>query len=85
MYEFFNILQFTLLLITDFKWKSIRYEVIRRTIKTISDLISKFPQKTKVVPEKKSEDYMQCLVTFHILGTVSMDWHLIMDYAIRIR
>ena len=80
------------------KWNPNKYELIRRTMKTISDLICSYPQRcvflrmrymqTKTnepvnVKEDKNFDYAQCLVVFYIMATVGSDQHLIRDSSVR--
>ena len=82
---------------TDYEWNLNKYELIRRTMKTISDLICSYPQRceflrmrymqTKTnepdnVKEDKDFDYAQCLVVFYIMATVGSDRHLIRDYSV---
>ena len=66
----------------DYKWKPIKYELIRRSIKTISDLICSHKDMCNVVPTINSKNWTECLVTFYILSTAFTDWHLIMDHEI---
>lgn len=63
----------------DYKWDPFKYDLIRRCIKTICDLICTFPLQCTAVPEKKSDNWLESLVTFYILATVASDWHLITD------
>ena len=67
----------------DYKWDPIKYELVIRTVKTICDLVCSFPQKCDVVPDKKSEEWTESLVTFYIFSTLASDWHFLWDPYIR--
>ena len=60
-----------------------KYELVIRTVKTICDLVCSFPQKCDVVPDKKSEEWTESLVTFYIFSTLASDWHFLWDPYIR--
>jgi len=63
----------------DYKWDAIKYNIVRRTIETICDLICTFPKSTTFVPGEKSDNWLESLVGFYIFGTIASDWHLIVD------
>ena len=59
----------------DYKWDTLKHELVQRTIKTICDIIISFPMKCDVVPRVKGQaDRTQVLATYYILGTVALDW-----------
>jgi len=68
----------------DYKWDTLKHELVQRTIKTICDIMISFPLKCDVVPRVKGQtDRCQVLAAYYILATVALDWHLIVDSRTR--
>ena len=67
----------------DFKWKRSKLDMILRTVQTICDLITTFPECCEMVPQNNNKDWTQTLATFYILGTVAADWHINTHHKIR--
>ena len=62
----------------DYKWDTLKHELVQRTIKTICDIMISFPLKCDVVPRVKGQtDRCQVLAAYYILATVALDWYYI--------